>query len=113
MIGDIYQINEAAGLANVQLRATSQAYYITDTWKVRPNFTVDVGLRYEYVPPWTDRGTSEINAYIPLNTPIADVTNPSLQPVWCAKVVAIFIRACRSFSTPISRSHGMDASAAG
>jgi len=81
MIGDIYQINEAAGLANVQLRATSQAYYITDTWKVRPNFTVDVGLRYEYVPPWTDRGTSEINAYIPLNTSTPGVTDPNLQPV--------------------------------
>ncbi len=31
MLGYIYQINEAAGLANTQLRATSQMYYVTDT----------------------------------------------------------------------------------
>ena len=58
MLGYMYQINDAAGLANTQLRATSQAYYVTDTWKVRPNLTVDVGLRYEFVPPWSDKGAA-------------------------------------------------------
>jgi hypothetical protein len=81
MLGYIYQINEAAGLANTQLRATSQMYYITDTWKVRPNVTVNIGLRYEYIPPWSNRSNSLINAYIPLNTPVANVTDPKLQPV--------------------------------
>jgi hypothetical protein len=81
MLGYIYQINEAAGLSNTQLRATSQAYYITDSWKVRSNLTVEVGLRYEYIPPWTDRGNSIINAYIPLNSPTPGITDPSLQPV--------------------------------
>jgi hypothetical protein len=81
MLGYIYQINEAAGLANTQLRATSQMYYGTDTWKARPNLTVTFGLRYEYVPPWTDKGSSLINAYVPLNTSTPNVTDPKLQPV--------------------------------
>jgi hypothetical protein len=28
-----------------------QAYYFQDSWKLRPNFTLDYGLRYEYQPP--------------------------------------------------------------
>jgi outer membrane receptor protein involved in Fe transport len=28
-----------------------QAYYVQDSWKVRPNLTVDYGVRYEYQPP--------------------------------------------------------------
>jgi hypothetical protein len=28
-----------------------QAYYFQDSWKFRPNFTLDYGVRYEYQPP--------------------------------------------------------------
>jgi hypothetical protein len=81
MLGYIYTINDAAGLSNTQLRATSQMYYVTDSWKARSNLTVEYGLRYEFVPPWSDRGTGYINAAIPLNSPTPDITDPSLQPV--------------------------------
>jgi hypothetical protein len=78
----MYNNSDAAGLANTQLRATSQAYYVTDTWKVRPNLTVDVGVRYEYVPPWSDRGKSILNTYVPLDVAVANVADPNLHPVF-------------------------------
>jgi hypothetical protein len=62
MLGYSHQDENSAGLAVTQFRATSQAYFIDDSWKVRPNLTIDVGLRYELTPPWADRGDSLINA---------------------------------------------------
>jgi len=72
MLGYSHQDEDAAGLAVTQFRATSQAYFVDDTWKVRPNFTIDVGLRHEFSPPWADRGDSLLNAYLP-----AIVTTPN------------------------------------
>ena len=31
-----------------EFRALSQSYYIADTWRLRDNMTLDLGLRYEY-----------------------------------------------------------------
>jgi hypothetical protein len=65
MLGYMYQNQDSVGLAVAQFRATSQSYYFTDTWKIRPNLTVDLGMRYEYVPPWSDKGDSFVNLYMP------------------------------------------------
>ena len=57
--------------------STSQAYYFTDTWRVRDDMTLDLGVRYEYVPPWLDKGGTLINAYLPYNDtgmPVADLS---------------------------------------
>jgi len=56
-----------------QFRATSQAYYANDSWKVRPNLTVEMGLRYEFTPSWADRGDSLINAHVPYIDTTANV----------------------------------------
>ena len=48
-----------------QMRATGQAYYVADTWKIRPNLTIDAGLRYEFIPPWSYRNNTEANWSIP------------------------------------------------
>ncbi len=52
-------------LANTQLRATAQAYYFDDVWKIRPKLTLNIGLRYENTPPYYDKHNSIVNALVP------------------------------------------------
>jgi outer membrane receptor protein involved in Fe transport len=65
MLGYIANDSDIGALAAAQLRATSQAYYINDSWKLRPNLTIEAGLRYEYTPPWSSRGDNLANVIIP------------------------------------------------
>ncbi|HWW87564.1 MAG TPA: carboxypeptidase-like regulatory domain-containing protein, partial [Vicinamibacterales bacterium] len=65
MLGYTWSDQAAVALATTQFRALSQAYYIADTWKVRSDMTFDLGLRYEYVPPWLDLSGTLMNAYLP------------------------------------------------
>jgi hypothetical protein len=80
MLGSPTEVDGAYGIAFEQLRATSQAYYIDDSWRARPNLTISLGLRYELVPPYYDRSQHETNIQLPLFASFAGVTNPSLQP---------------------------------
>ena len=67
----------AVALARTEFRSISQAYYFTDTWRMRENMTLDLGIRYEYVPPWLDEGGTLINAFLPFRDtglPVADLS---------------------------------------
>jgi hypothetical protein len=81
MLGYLGTWSYASGLAVARLTAFSQSYYISDTWKLRPNLTITSGLRYEFTPPWTDTSERQITAVIPLNTPQPQVADLSLHPV--------------------------------
>jgi hypothetical protein len=81
MLGYLGTWADASGLAVGRLRALSQAYYINDTWKLRPKVTISAGLRYEFTPPWSDLGQTQIAADIPVNTPQPQVADLSLHPV--------------------------------
>jgi hypothetical protein len=78
MLGLVTRTQDAGSLAISQFRATSQAYYVADTWKLRPNLTVDVGLRYEFWPPWNDKGGSLMNIWFPAGF----ATQPNLHPCY-------------------------------
>jgi hypothetical protein len=78
MLGIVSRTQDAGALAVSQFRATSQAYFFADTWKARPNLTIDWGLRYEYSPPWNDKGQSLMNVWFPEGYP----TNPRLHPCY-------------------------------
>ena len=69
-------------LAVTEFRAISQSYYMTDTWRMRDNMTLDLGLRYEYVPPFYDKSGHIINAsmaYYDQGMPVADLArHPTL-----------------------------------
>ena len=69
-------------LAVTEFRAISQSYYLTDTWRMRDNMTLDLGLRYEYVPPFEDKAGTLINASMPFfdqGLPVADLSrHPTL-----------------------------------
>ena len=44
-------ISKQFGNPTISVPTTQQGYYFQDAWKVRPNLTVDYGVRYEYQPP--------------------------------------------------------------
>ena len=81
MLGYLGTWSYASGLAVARLTSFSQAYYISDTWKLLDNLTLNYGLRYEFTPPWTDTSERQIIADIPLNTQQPQVADKSLHPV--------------------------------
>src|SRR5499425_2095372 len=48
LLGYEQQSQGSLMLAETKFRATSQAYYIDDTWKIHPKVSINYGLRYEY-----------------------------------------------------------------
>jgi hypothetical protein len=81
LLGYLGTWSYASGLAVARLYSVSQAYYVSDTWKIRPTVTINLGLRYEFTPPWTDSTQRQIVADIPLNTPQPQVADRALHPV--------------------------------
>ena len=81
MLGYAQQTESAVALAVTKFRALSQAYYLTDTWRLTSNQTLDLGLRYEYIPPWLDKNGTLMNAYIPFHDTTPNVQDLSRHPV--------------------------------
>jgi Carboxypeptidase regulatory-like domain len=81
LLGYAQQTESAVALAVTKFRAMSQAYYFTDTWKVRSNMTFDLGLRYEYTPPWLDKNGTLMNASLPCHDTTPNVQNLACHPV--------------------------------
>ena len=65
MLGMISGTRSAGALGEGWYRATSQAYFVQDTWRMRSNVTLDLGLRYEYTPPWLDVKGEMMNIWVP------------------------------------------------
>src|SRR5439155_13554660 len=66
--------------AEIKFRATSQAYYIDDTWKIHPRVSINFGLRYEYTPPFLDKTGTLINFHVPYVDTTPNVTDMSRHP---------------------------------
>lgn len=52
------------GLAVAQLRAPRAYYYVDDSWKIKSNLTLSLGLRYEFSPPYTHKHDGLINTQV-------------------------------------------------
>jgi hypothetical protein len=81
LLGYTQQDEASVALAVTKFRALSQAYYLNDTWKIRSNMTFDLGLRYEYTPPWLDENGTLMNASIPCHDTTPNVQDLSCHPV--------------------------------
>jgi hypothetical protein len=87
MLGYIQTDADVGALAIARLRSTSQYYFVTDSWKVLPNLTIEAGLRFEYNPPYTSVSNNYANVIIP--APVLTVPGPGPQ--------AIMVRDCAAF----------------
>jgi Carboxypeptidase regulatory-like domain len=80
LLGYSQQTESAVALAVTKFRALSTAAYFTDTWRVSSNMTFDLGLRYEYTPPWLDKNGTLMNADIPCHDTTPNVQNRACHP---------------------------------
>src|SRR5207247_10630738 len=73
LLGYCKRCEASVALAEAHFRATSQYWYVDDTWKIHPTVTVNAGLRYEFRPtPFDTHGT-----LVPAHTPPSD-TRPQV-----------------------------------
>lgn len=73
---------DVGGVAGpVGQRQYRDAYYVQDDWKLFPNLTLNLGLRYGYDQPWYEVNNKELNVDISKAaqcTKANDTTNPCL-----------------------------------
>ncbi len=81
MLGQINQSEAAVSIAKGTFRATGMAFYFDDSWRIKSNLTLSLGLRYENTPPWEDQTGTLFNGIVPndirptdfRNAPVADI----------------------------------------
>ena len=61
LLGYMSQSYTAVQPADAKLRSTYWAFYMGDSWRLSPKLTVDLGLRYEYLPPFRDINDQSVN----------------------------------------------------
>ncbi len=81
LMGNMSRAEAAIWLAFAQFRATSTYFYVDDTWRVLPNLTLNLGLRYELTPPWWDRSQNMVSVHVPYILPYINVQDLSKHPV--------------------------------
>ena len=67
LLGWMSEATRALGTANLQYRQRAFYGYFEDSWKVRSTLTLTLGIRYENVPPWSDRyrGAMSVKMFCP------------------------------------------------
>jgi outer membrane receptor protein involved in Fe transport len=81
MLGYCRLCRAGVSQAIAQFRGTSYYLFVDDTWKIRPNLTLNMGLRYELTPPWYDRTEKFVNVSIPYFDRAANIQDPTRHPV--------------------------------
>lgn len=65
LLGEVFQAEAAVSIARAEFRSNGFAFYIDDTWRVNKRLTLNLGLRYENTPPWTDQTGTLFNGIVP------------------------------------------------
>jgi hypothetical protein len=82
LLGNVTLTEAAAQIAAVQYRQTSFAVYFDDVWKITPNLTLSLGLRYENTPPWTDQSGNLTTVFYNAYDTTPNVVDHSRYPVF-------------------------------
>lgn len=61
LLGDAQQASVQYGSANYHFSQNSWDLFVEDNWRLRANLTLTLGLRYEYVSPYTERDRRLVN----------------------------------------------------
>jgi len=74
LLGVYQSYTEPAAIPRGQFRFINAEFFVEDTWRARPNLSIDYGLRVQHDPPQYDR-LNQLAAFVPA------LYNPSTAPV--------------------------------
>ena len=74
LLGNFRTYNEASADPVGFFRFTAYQGFVSDTWRVRPNLSLELGLRYEFVQPTYAQGNNLVNFDPSLYDPAQAVT---------------------------------------
>ncbi len=63
LLGQPVQSYTAVSPADARLRSTYWAGYVSDSWKVTPRLTLELGIRYEFMPRFRDIKDQSVNVW--------------------------------------------------
>jgi hypothetical protein len=81
LLGDLYEATYAVSIADANYVRNVEAAYVDDIYKVTPNLTLSLGLRYELTPPWYDTLGTEFFLSM-ANSPLYPTTANQPQSTW-------------------------------
>lgn len=84
LLGDAYSFSQASRDIIPDLYMPDVEAYVQDDWKVKPNLTLNLGVRWSYLPTPTDRNMILDNfdpaAYNPADAPVIDPATGDFAP---------------------------------
>ncbi len=60
LLGVFDSYTEQGPQAQTVYRAFAREFYVQDSWRLRKNFTLEYGLRYALISPWSSRWNNEV-----------------------------------------------------
>lgn len=80
LLGETFQAEAAVSIAAAEFRSTGFALYVDDNWKVTQRLTLNLGLRYEFTPPWEDQTGTLFNGIVRQDIRGENLADRSLYP---------------------------------
>jgi len=81
LLGNLSRAEAAVALALSNFRASNFALYIDDVWRLSRQFTLSLGLRYEFFQPYLDKSQTSVNSVVPFLSGVANDPNLAHHPV--------------------------------